>query len=270
MSRRGLIIEGLAAAARFVAPAWRQTWGAMALAGGLFGAIWAMRLASAASAWRPLALLLMGLAAVVFQGALYRVALNRSRPGLAGLWFGRAEARIAGVWALSLLFLFVLALLALVVMLAFGFAVAASGPGFVTALPGTWAGAVQGRGRIVLAIVGIACLAGLVWAGIRVSFGAAASVERGQLQVLASWPMTRGLVGVILLGQLALGIPPACVAVALLRVAAGAADPPPALAWSAGLAAGGLLAGLWLPSGVGFMTYLYRRSSGPPAGDMRP
>jgi hypothetical protein len=263
MSRHSLIAGAVVSALEFLATAWTRAWGALCLAGVIMAAAWVLWATD--PHWRPLASAVMLGAALLAEGALYRLALGQRGAGPAGLGLGLLEARIGAVWALTVLFLFVLGLLAFVVVLAFAFAVATSGHGFVMALPATWAPAVDGRGRAVVAVVGSLCLAGLVWAGVRVSLGSAASVARGRILVLATWPATRGLVLVIILGRLALGAVPIGVAVAVLWASIAWAGASPVALWAAGLAAGAAIAGLWLPASVGLMAHLYARAPIPVA-----
>jgi hypothetical protein len=264
MSRQSLIVGALLSAVRFLAPAWTRAWGPMTSAVAVMAVAWTLWATSAA--WRPLAVAALIVAALLAEGALYSVALGQRRSGPAGMGLGLAAARIGAVWSLTVVFLFVLGLLAFVVILAFAFAVATSGHGFVMAQPATWATAVDGRGRVVVGVVGSFCLAGLTWAGVRVSLGAAASVALGRIQVLSSWPTTRGLVGVIVLGRLVLGAIPFGFAAAVLWASASWAAAGLAGLLAAGLAAGGAIAGLWLPTSVGLMAYLYARAPAPVAG----
>jgi hypothetical protein len=261
MANGNLGFAAVRAAWRFLATAWRQAWAAMVISGALFGALWALGLWSPRSSWRPEALLVVAAAAAMAEGALYRVALGKGRPGPAGLQWGRPEWRLGAVWGLTAAFLFVLGLLAFVVVLSTAFGVATSGRGFVMAAPATWAAAVDGRGQVVVGVVGVLCLAGLIWAGTRVALGAPASIDQGRVQLLATWAATRRLVLPILLGRFVLGAGPiGCAWAMLWLVSRGghASDAP--LLWTASLAAGLLLAGLWLPLSVGLMAYLYRRS----------
>lgn len=260
MAKRSLIISGVGAAWRFLVPAWRRGWGAMLCAGAVLGAVLALQLWRPRSPWRLEALLIAVAAAVMAQGGLYRLALDRGRPGPAGLQWGGVEWRLGAVLGLTAVFLSVLGMLAFVVVLAFAFGVASSGHGFVTATPATWATAVDGRGRVVVAAVGGSCFAGLIWAGVRVSFGSVASVDRGRIQMLASWPSTRRLVAPIVVGRILLAVVPIGFAAVVLTGMAGASHPPAALYWAASLAAGLAITGLWLPLSVGLMAYLYRHS----------
>jgi hypothetical protein len=258
MGSLSLSISAIGAAWRFLATAWARAWAAMLIAATALAAPWALGLWSPRSP-RCLVALAGVAAAAMAEGALYRTALDKGRLGPAGLQWGRPEWRLGAVWGLSAAFLFVLGLLAFVVVLATAFGVATSGHGFVMAAPATWGRAVEGRGRLVLAIVAALCLAGLIWAATRIALGAAASVDRGKVQVLATWPATRGLVAPILVGRLSLGVVPIGFAWAAVRAASRASHPPLMLLWAACLAAGLAVAGLWLPLSVGLMAYLYRR-----------
>ena len=104
-------------------------------------------------------------------------------------------------------------------------------------------------------------LAGLTWAAVRISLSAAATVAKGRIQVLASWPDTQGRVLAIVVGRLLLGAGPIGFSIALLVFTQKAGAQSPAVLWGAGLAAGAALAGLWLPLSVGLMAYLYRLSA---------
>jgi len=259
MASPSLVVGGVGAAWRFLARAWARAWASMLTVGALFGAVWALGLLSPHSAWRPLALLTLAAGAIMVEGGLYRLALGVGRLGPAGLQWGRAEWRLGAVWGLTAVFLFVLGLLAFAVFLAFGYGVAAAGPGFVASEPATWTAAVDGRGRVVLAGVAALCFAALVWAGVRVSLGGPATVDVGRVQVLATWPATRRLVAPIVVGRVVLGLGPIGFASVVLW-SQSRWSLSPALLWMESLAGGVVVAGLWLPLSVGLMAYLYRRS----------
>jgi hypothetical protein len=263
MTNRGLIVGGMGHAAGFLRLAWKRVWAALAIAAGLVGGLWALGWFSPLSPWRPESLLAAGLAVIMAQAGLYRLALGAGRLGPAGLQWRAPEWRLCAVWVLTAVFLFVLGLLGFVVLLAFAFAVASSGHGFIVALPSTWARAVDDRGRAVVAVVASAVLAGVVWASVKICLASAASVARGRLQVLASWPDTRRLVAPLLVSRLLLALVPAGLGAAVLwGVPAGMAESGP-MAWAGRLAAGAAIAGLWLPMNVGLMAYFYRRSATP-------
>jgi hypothetical protein len=247
MLSRVPVAAALSAAARLLTRAWRHDWGVVAVSAAMFATLsWASFGGHAAFSF-PSVLLVGILVLIASRGALYRVAL--------GVGTSRVlEWRLYGVLILTLLFMLVLGLLAFVVLLSFAFAVASTGHGFVVALPSTWAGAVDGRGRVVLAVVGAAAAWGLIWGWARVSLGSAASVARRRVQVLASWPETRGKVAAILAGR-AILLCPAAGAVILLTIL------PHPMTGSAALGLGAVMGGLWLPLDVGLMAYFYQSTS---------
>jgi hypothetical protein len=263
MTSRALITGGLGFAWRFLRPAWERAWGAIAIASLMFAAIAALTFQPRLTAWRFQILIVAVAAALVAEGGLLRLALGRGRLGPAGLQWGMTEWRLLTVWGLTAVFLFVLGLLAFVTLLACAFAVASSGQGFIVAAPATWARAVDGRGRAVVAVIAGLVLAGLIWAAARVSLGAAASVDRGRVQLLASWPDTRGVVAPLVAARLFAGLAPIGFAAVVLSMASRAQGRPDLLAWCASLAAGTAIAGLWLPLSVGLMAYFYQRASTP-------
>jgi hypothetical protein len=259
MSIRRLITEGLRAAVRFLPVAWAGTWGALGIAACVLGLSWAFGLWSVHSAWRWPSLATSLAVVVMAQGGLYRQALASGAPGPAGLQWGMAECRLSAVWLLTAIFLSVLGMLAFVVVLSFAFAIASSGKGFVTALPMTWARGVDGRGRMVMAVVAALCMVGLTWSAMRVSLAAAATVARGRLQVLASWPTTRGVVWPIIIGKAILAAAPVGFAILVMTIGKRLAGVP----WGFGLAAGAALAAIWLPLNAGLMAFFYQRASAP-------
>ena len=261
MTSRFAIADGVASAVRFLGPAWKQAWAAMLVTGLVLAAFWALRLWSPGSPWRPEAVAVAVMAVLMAQGGLYRVALQAGRPGPAGLQWGRLEWRLSAVWGLTAIFLSVLGLLASVVVLALAFGVASSGHGFVVALPSTWARAVDARGRIILTISVATAIAGLFWAATRISLSAAASVARGRVQVLASWPDTRGIGLRIAASRLLLALAPVGFAATILFVASRVPDTSGVIGWASGVAAGAVIAGVWIPLSVGLTAFFYRGAS---------
>ena len=256
-----LAADGLAAALRFLPTAWRRGWGAMVIASGLLAWLFAHRLAAPQSPW-PLEILLPALLAMVMvQGALYRVALGVGEPGPTGLQWGAAEFRLATVWGLTAVFIAILGMLAFVVVLAFAFAVASAGPGFVVSQIATWAAAVDTRGRIVVGCVSLFAAVGLTWAAARVAFASAASISEGRLQVLASWPLTRGRVLAVIIGRVLVGLPVAAAAAVALGLLSGVSGTAPVGVWVAAVAIAVVIGGVWLPLGAGLMAYLYQQDS---------
>jgi hypothetical protein len=244
---------------RFLPTAWVRTWGALGVASLVLGLSWAFGLWSPHSPWRVASLAVSLAAVVMAQGGLYRQALASGAPGPAGLQWGMAECRLGAVWALTAVFLAVLSMLAFVVVLSFAFAIASSGKGFVTAYPMTWASGVDGRGRLVMVVVAGLCVTGLTWSAVRVSLAAAATVARGRLQVLTSWPTTRGVVWAIVIGKAILAVAPIGFAVLIMTWG----ERESRVLWPFGVAAGIAVAAVWLPLNAGLMAFFYQRAPAP-------
>jgi hypothetical protein len=200
--------------------------------------------------WLTLAL---GLA-VLTSAELYRMA---SADGGRGSRKAMV-ARLSMSWLLGLVFLFVLGLLLFVILLVSAYAVASAGPGFRSSEVVTWAPAIEhGKGRVALACVSLAGFAALGWAMTRASLGPAATVARGRVLLLATWPLTRGLGWRLLLARLVLAAPVALLA--MLAIRAADATPGHLWGWLLPLSAGLVLSGIWLPLNVGLMTYIFER-----------
>jgi hypothetical protein len=163
--------------------------------------------------------------------------------------------RLLGVAALSFLFLFILFLLVFVLVLCFAYAAAASGHGFVSSEIATWAPAVDSRGRWVVSLVAVVCALAWTWAAMRVSLAAPASVARGRVLMLATWPLTKGRAWAIALANVLTLAAPASL-IALLAAARRAGGEPAVLVW---LAEGLVLVGLGLPLTIGLMGRIYRQ-----------
>lgn len=245
-----LIAGAPKAALAFLPLAWKRAWLSMVLA------VLTMTLVVALGPGRSLAacIALSVLAVTVECGALWRLSLGAGRLGFGGLQVGWVEMRLAAATALSFLFMMILGLLAFIVLLAFAYAAAASGHGFVSSDVATWAKAVEDRGRAVVLVVAFACAVCLVWAFGRISLAAPASVRRGRVQVLATWPLTKGRVWPMAAASLLVMAIPTLLIVGLARVGVLAG---PGAAAAASAAAAVVAAGLWLPLNVGLVTYLY-------------
>jgi hypothetical protein len=241
--------------------AWTRAWGAIVLSGGLLGYdVWSGAF-DRGSPWRLAALLTCLAAFVVVDGALYRLALGTGKPGPGGLQWGRPEWRLSAVLLLSAVFLSVLGLLAFVVILAFAFGLASAGHGFILALPMTWSHGVDARARLAMALVAGAAFAALAWAAARLSFGPAASVAMGQIQVLASWPKTRGMVLGIVVGRVVIAVGALGIAGGVVFAAARSFPQSPPVLALASVIAGLCVTGGALPLSAGFLAHLYNRQS---------
>ena len=257
--RLKVLASAIVAAVRFVPSAWRCGWAALvptaiAIAGSIIAA-GHHQSASAFAAW----LTTTGALAVVSRGVLWREALAKGRPRGGGLHLGFVELRIAAVWALSLLFLGILGLLLVTGLLCLVYAIASAGRGFDPANAASWAAAVDTRGRIVIGAAMVAGVAAITVAMLRISLAEAASVAGEKLQVLSSWPFTRGGVLAIGTGNLVLAAAP--VGVLLVSLAT-----PGYWGWFRALATGFVVAGVWLPMQVGLMANAYERRAGSAVG----
>ena len=181
-------------------------------------------------------------------GALWRLTSAEALPLAQALKPGPMELRLAACALLAVVFMGILWSLAMVVLLAFAYAAASAGPGFVSSDVATWSHSVTPAGARLVFAVAVVCVLACVWAALRISLAFAATSARGRVQVLASWPLTRRRVVDQLLVRLALAAAPA-----LLLAIAGAGP-----RWLTAVAAGPILAGLWLPLTIGAGAYLYR------------
>ncbi len=255
-----MILAALRSAVSFMAPAWGRAWLAMILTGAAAAQALATHGAPDGGAW----LGLTTAAVIVASGALWRLGLERSGTGPGGLQAGPVELRLVAVTGLSVVFLMVLATLAFVVLLAFAYAAAASGRGFVASDIATWAPAVDARGQVVVTAVAGLCALALAWASARISLAAPATVMRGRVQVLATWPITRGQAWRLLAANIVVSAIPGLAIAGLLEISAVRTG----LATPVRLAAGLIFSGLWLPAVIGLMTGFYRRLE--PAGSVSP
>jgi hypothetical protein len=239
---------GVGAAWRFLIPAWRRA-GLALLISSLFVGLALARVGGLTALWAPLAAAAM----LTASGRLWPLAMGRAEAPLARELRTR-EVRLLAVAGLSFLFLFVLFLLIFVLVLCFAYAAAASGHGFVASDIATWAAAVDDRGRWVVSLVAIICALAWTWAAMRISLAAPASVEKGKVLMLATWPLTKGRAWAIALAQGLTLIVPAALTALLI-----AAHPARGMApLGVALARGLVIAGLWLPLTIGLMGRLYR------------
>lgn len=239
------MVAELSAASRFARLAWRDKLGWRVFIVGVF---WALALVfPERPQWPAFAVA----ASLVASASLYRQAVS----GRAGGLFA-ACVRLAAVWLLSLAFFAVLAALLLVVFLASAYAVASAGVGFDPAQVRTWAPAIDDRGRVVLGLIAAFGLSLLGWAMSRIALASAATSASGRIQVLTTWPLTRGQGWRLLLQRLLIAAPVLILAPLALHAARSAFGPG---AWMLGAAAGAAIGALWLPLNCGLMAYIYSR-----------
>ncbi len=164
--------------------------------------------------WPPLWLSLSGLVQVVLSviayGALFRLALASAHPddktfaiGPAGLQWSMVEWRLLGALALTVFFAF----LVLIFLVFAAFLAAIVVYAMEGAKPTTPAGFFASTGGITL--IGILVLGAipLVWALVRLSLAMPATVDRGRVQVFATWDLTKGHVLAILIAAVIVGLP---------------------------------------------------------------
>jgi hypothetical protein len=210
-----------------------------------------------------LALLFALPASLMAEGALWRLALSAGAVGPGGLQWGRVEWRLAAVRALGGLFLSILGLLFFIVILGFAYAAASAGPGFSASDVRTWPGAVNSGGRWMVSLVTLGLAALLAWASARIALASAATVSSERVQVLASWPLSRGRVAAILLAKTLAFAAPAALWMALDLALAQGQGRFRDLALPLSLALGLTICGLATPLLVGFFAALFRNGRAP-------
>lgn len=253
-----MLFGAVIAAVRFAPTAWSGAWGALLLTAAAMATAVAAMVGVQGIGLAPLWLFAAYALSLVARGALWRLALQRGRPGPGGLQIAAVEMRLAAVSALTCVFLAILVLLLFVALLCFAYAAASAGRGFDPANVASWGKAVDARGRLVVSVATIAGAGAIVLAAIRISLAEAASVAGDKVRVLSTWGLTRGRLMTIGGGNLLFAIPPAA---ALLAMRPGMAGNAGALVWS--LLSGVVLACVWLPLHVGLMAYVYGRRSAP-------
>ena len=279
MARSISVTEGAGAAFGFLGRSWLRVAAALALAG-LLGAAAAIALAHREFARVWLLGVAYLLAVAMAQGGLFRIAYAERHPsdqrhslGFGGLQWGGVEWRLLGVALLrgglfSLLGALVLTVLAAVYV---GLAAAEAGPGLPVADPSRWRHTLDPLGWTVMTGLGLAGAAGLGWLGLRLYLAYPATVAYGRIQLLSTWPLTKGHVWRVLgCVVLALMAPAAGLGVAA-RIERGMLGSGP---WSDDRMAAGVLSlvsclgqsFLLLPLGVGLMSYLYDRLGPEDAG----
>lgn len=251
--------EGVRAGYGFIPAAWRAVAGALILAA-VTGASYFY--ADAAHLGRPAvlaALVAHFLVGAVAQGALFRLALDQTGNGPLGLQWRGLESRLLGLTLLTLLFFVVVVLVLTIVVAAaiIGVSIAAGVP-FQPGNPG-WLGEMGLVGGLILALVVIAAYVVFVWLAVRLSLASAATAAVGRIQLLSTFPLTKGHVW-RLLGSLLIVAAPVIAAALATGVATGLAGglPDPATAAFA-IVTGLLVAFVYLPAAAGLLVYIYRR-----------
>lgn len=154
-------------------------------------------------------------AATLAYGALYRAAFEGPR-GWSGLRWGREEWRLLAVQLLITVVMTVMAAVMFVVIGGVALGVARSAaPGFDATSPEAWRMALSGPGGLLPAFVTLLSLAVLGWAGLRLALAPAATIDRGRIQVLSAFGLTRGAIVTLFLAGVVLFAPAIILAVSL-------------------------------------------------------
>ena len=269
------VTEGTAAAFDFLKRAWLRTAGALALTSLMMTASVAAVLVRDLPAAGGLILAYV-VAAVMAQGALFRIVLSERRAsaqsasaGWSGLQWGQMEWRLLAVTLLRAALFTLLVALLLTVMAALYIGLSAARSGHAVGDVANFRGPMDPLISMVLSSTAIAGAIGLSWVGIRVFLAFAATAILGRVQLLSTWPLTRGHAWSIL-GSLILVSAPMILAASAIR--AGRVllsvrfEEHPANAAVLGLIMGVSHAFLVLPLSVGLMAYLYDRLGPAPAG----
>jgi hypothetical protein len=262
------ITEGTSAAFGFFGRTWRRAFVVLGLTGLLAAPT------VAAILFRDLAMIVPLYSAhllviVMAQGALLRINQTEKDPlapgpGWGGLQWGALEWRLLGVFALRVALFGVLGALLLVVMgaLYIGAAAAVAGAGHSVAEVARTRGAVDPAVSAIVSIAALAGLVGLTWVAIRLYLAPAATAALGRVQLLSTWPVTRGHAWPIL-GSVVLVMAPLILSglairagrvLLSVRFAQHRTD-----AAILGLIIGLVHAFLVLPVSVGLMCYVYDR-----------
>ncbi len=256
-----MIVEALAAAVRFLPRAWSRPWFLALLAGfAVLGGLSAFVRAT----WAPSALsVAMVLYMPLLQAPLLAVAMRT--PPADGGFLGDVKRyiRVVAVNLLTDIFLFVPAMLLFVIGLAVVYALAWSRPGFDPKDISTW----TASGPVLLGAEGVAVLGvlALAWLFARVSLGPAVTVREARVQMISTWPLTRGRGWRIVAGRLLLAAPVIAVLLGANALASRIA-PDGRFAGLALTTAIVVVLGVWVPLQVGLTAYFYDHRAPPPDG----
>jgi len=228
------VLRSVQAAWGFFLSHWRRAVPA-ALIGALGGTVMEQGLAAAQAGAAPggaLLALFAGFAGViVFQAALYRMALRPEESGQFGLALGSDELRLAGVTLALAAFIGLVMLVGFVtLMLVVGVVAAATlGPEAInqaTIESQPPLSELLGPAGMVIFVIGMgALIAVAVWLGARLALAAPATVAERRYVLLASWPWTRGS-ALRIVGAALLAIAPVTAAFALMQSLVLSALPP--------------------------------------------
>ncbi len=270
--RRSLpVLAGLGAALAFLPRAWTGAWGAFLLAFGVLAApIFADRVPHAmkglaAGAWIVTAVIV----GVTAQGALYELGVTTSAAearklglGPGGLQFALPELRLLGAGAFVAGFL-ALVFAAFAVM--FAFLLSAEGATLPT-IGVVVAAARKGEGwAIWIAALGLLCAWTLAQLLARLALFKPATIARATLVSIDARSLTQGVFWPLVLGLIPVFAPVAAMA-AWEHGMLGESFVMPVSSRAYTLIRAAFLSLVWLPFGVGFLSYAYNRLEYRPRG----
>jgi hypothetical protein len=242
--------QALSAAFSGLLRAWREAWGAILVAAGVWTASY-LAVGAVGVIWAPFGLI----ATLVLIGALTRIAVSDDREaakrlglGLAGLQFGRPEIRLLGAALLCAVFMaMILSVVALLLLAVFGMA----GLDAEAINQRNW-GAVGPIWKLaLLTVVTLLALYGVLVMIVRLSLFAPATLGRGHMVSLNSMGIAQGSFWPLLGGLIVVGLPK----LALLVLTGGGllSGPIGWIVWAV------VLIGLEAPLTVAFLGTAYRR-----------
>lgn len=168
-----------------------------------------------------LALAVVFISNVIYQAALYRMALRPGETSRFGIELGGDEARLAGLYLALTAFLTLIGIVAFTAVLI----VMAGVIGFsgdmqaIQAAQGDPAAMAQALGPVGTLLYMI-CFAGfialMVWVGVRLALAAPATIAEKRFQMLATWPWTKGSV-LRIIAAFILAVLPAALVIGLIQ-----------------------------------------------------
>lgn len=247
---------------------WRAIWGVLAFYALATTVLYAGQLANDPN------LMLAGAAAALVadfmtNGAVFRVAFAKEagdRPdfklGVLGVQWRAMEWRMLGASALTLVFFVLIGALAVVAVCAVivGVWMARDVPIATLTDQARVLAAIGPVGRTAIDVVSLVVCAVILFFAVRLSLAVVASAVTGKVQVLRSWPLTRGHFLALFMTRLALWLP-AFILGSLLVGGLGdvtKTPPAPAAAFAVALTMGVVSAGVLAPLMSGALAYFFR------------
>lgn len=242
--------QALSAAFAGLPRAWREAWGAILVAAGVWTAAY-LAVGAGGLIWAPFGLV----ATLMLIGALTRIAVSDDREaakrqglGPAGLQFGLPELRLLGAALLCAVFMaMILSVVALLLLAVFGMA----GLDAEAINQRNWAAVGPVWKLVLLAVVTLLALYGVMVMVVRLSLFAPATLGRGHMVSLNSMGVAQGSFWPLLAGLIVVGLPKV-----VLLVLAGGGFVSGVVGW---IVCSVVLCGLEAPLTTGFLGAAYRQ-----------